>query len=133
MKRARDGPVDERCVRDVDQVGDNQRGQHGHRAGATRHRENRREGQAGIAQLRMQTRMLRGRGMIGRVNKCGRLRQEQGEPEGNTGKQSWWAARQSSSFLESPWIVDLTDRASNLLDIGRSSRILPTSEEGAIA
>jgi hypothetical protein len=127
MKRARDGAVDERCVRDVDQIGENRRGQHGHRARATRHRENRREGQAGIAQLRMQTRMLRGCRMIGRVNECGRLRQEQGESERNTGKQSWCAARQSGGFLESPWIVELTDCAGNLLDIDRSSRILHAS------
>lgn len=104
-ERARDGPVDERGVRDVDQIRENGRGQHRHRARATRHRENRREGQARVAQLRMQTRLLRGTCVTARMQERSRLRKEEREAERDAGKQSWRAARQSGGFLDWPWIV----------------------------
>jgi len=105
MERARDGPVDERRVRDVDQISEDERGQHGHRARTTRHGENRREGQTRIAQLRMQTRMLRGPGVTARMQERSRLREKEREAQREAGKQSWRAARQGGGFLDSPWIV----------------------------
>src|SRR5262245_54585681 len=97
---ARDGLIDQRRAAIVAVECNDGGRQHGCAAVTTGHREDRREREAGVAELRVQPRMLlTGAGVTRRMQQRTYLRHEQRESERDAGQQSWRTAQQGSGFL----------------------------------